>query len=40
MGVENIINKLYGYHLSKNIIALNEAYNPISDRIYEIGRNT
>ncbi len=39
MGLENITNKLYSYHLSKNSIDLSVANNPISDRIYEIGRN-
>lgn len=38
MGIENCTNKLYSYHLSKNSIGLN-VENPISDRIYEIGRN-
>ncbi len=38
MGIENCTHKLYSYHLSKNSIGLN-VENPISDRIYEIGRN-
>ncbi|MDD6054956.1 MAG: TonB-dependent receptor [Helicobacteraceae bacterium] len=37
-GIENITDKLYSYHLSKNSIALN-LDNPISNRIYEMGRN-
>ncbi len=39
MGLENLTKKLYSYHLSKNSIDLSAAENPISNRIYEIGRN-
>ena len=38
-GIENITNKLYSYHLSKNSIGLDLADNTISQRIYEMGRN-
>ena len=38
-GVENLTDKLYSYHLSKNSIDLSVADNPVSSRIYEMGRN-
>lgn len=38
-GVENITNKLYSYHLSKNSIELDAVDNPINSRVYEMGRN-
>lgn len=39
VGIENITDKLYSYHLSKNSIELDLADNPVSQRIYEMGRN-
>lgn len=39
IGVKNLTNTLYAYHLSKNGVAIAGLDNPISDKIFEPGRS-
>lgn len=39
LGVENLTNTLYAYHLSRNSVAINALDNPVNTRVYEPGRN-
>lgn len=39
LGVDNITDKTYSYHLSKNSVAIDGLDNPVSNTIYEKGRS-
>lgn len=39
LGVENLTNTLYAYHLSRNSVAISMLDNPANTRVYEPGRN-
>lgn len=39
LGIENLTNTLYAYHLSKNSVEIVGTDNPISDKIFEPGRS-
>ncbi|WP_394908312.1 TonB-dependent receptor domain-containing protein [uncultured Helicobacter sp.] len=39
LGVENLTNTFYAYHLSRNSVAINAFDNPVNTRVYEPGRN-
>lgn len=39
MGIDNLTNTQYAYHLSKNSVEITAADNPISDRVFEPGRS-